>query len=162
MTQVSCSNGRVIVDKGLIKKIEETWYGDQFNIEETLSFISEDGSQEFLKFENERVEPKIKSVKYHWPETDSTGIREGYAYDQTLRAHVSAKKLVDFAEFSYSTEDGSKFKRNIEVFFLKKTQFSIFGINTVVKVDGGENGKKGTFQWVLNTRTTAGFLKKGL
>jgi hypothetical protein len=47
-------------------------------------------------------------------------IREGYTYDQTLRAHVSEKKLVDFAEFSYSTEDGSKFKRNLKCFFLKK------------------------------------------
>ncbi|NVM52344.1 MAG: CHAT domain-containing protein [Candidatus Helarchaeota archaeon] len=162
LIKVSCSNGRLIVDKGLITKIEETWYGDQFDVDEKLTFISESGAKEALKIENARVESKVKPIKYHWPEADRVGLREGYAYDKTLRAHISKKKLVDFAEFNYSTSDGTKITREMDIFFLKKTQFSIFGMNTVITVEGGESGKKGTLQWVLNAQATAGFLKKGL
>ena len=162
LDKVSCSNGRIYLEKGLIKKIEETWYGDQFDVEEHLNFITEAGAKEPLKFENALVEPKVKAIKYHWPESDRIGVREGYAYDKTLRAHVSQKRMVDFAELAYSASDGAQIKREMEVFFLKKTQFSIFGMNTIVTVEGGERGTKGILQWVLNAQTTAGFLKKGL
>ncbi len=159
MNKISCSNGRIIVEKGLITKIEETWYGDQFEVEETLNFISESGSHEPLKFKDATVEPKVKTVKYHWPESDQVGLREGFAYDKTLRAHVSKRKLIDFAELTYSTSGGAEIQRDMDVFYLKKSQFSIFGMNISFKVEGG---KKGKLQWILNAKTTAGFLKKGL
>ncbi|MDD1778990.1 MAG: CHAT domain-containing protein [Candidatus Helarchaeota archaeon] len=161
MTQVSCSNGRITIEKGLIKKIEETWYGDLFEIEENLKFIAENGSEEPLKFENARVEPRIKTIKYHWSETDRVGIREGFAYDKTLRAHVSQEKMVDSGEISYSTKDGAKIKRIMDIFFLQKTKFSIFGMNLSWTVEA-EKQKKGIFQWTLNPKTTINFLKKGI
>ncbi|MFX1295992.1 MAG: hypothetical protein ACFFD2_14225, partial [Promethearchaeota archaeon] len=163
MTKVSCSNGCINIEKGLITKIEESWYGDQFNINENISFITEDGRDEPLKFENGQVEPKIKMVKFHWPETDRIGFREGYSYDKVLRAHISKKKkMVDFAEFDYSTPDDTKIKREMDVFFLKKSKFSTFGMNMIITIEGGRNGKKGNLQFVLNPHTTLSFLKKGL
>jgi len=162
MTQVSCSNGRIMIEKGLIQKIEETWYGDLFEIDENLKFISENGSEQPLKFENARVEPRVKTIKYHWSETDRVGIREGFTYDKNLRAHVSQEKMVDSGEFIYSTSDGSKIKRVMDLFFLQKTKFSIFGMNVSWTVEAGEKRKKGTFQWTLNPKTTISFLKKGI
>jgi len=40
-------------------------------------------------FQNVRIEPKEKTIHYHWPETDRIGIREGYTYDKNLRAHIT-------------------------------------------------------------------------
>ncbi|MHA1266076.1 MAG: CHAT domain-containing protein [Candidatus Helarchaeota archaeon] len=159
--KISCSNGCVYVERGRFTRIEETWYGDQFKIDEKLSFLKDSNKEEELKFENEQVEARVKTIKYHWPESDRIGLREGYVYDKTLRAYISKKKLVDVAEIAYSLADGTQIKRNVEVFFLKKTQFSIFGMNTVIKVEGGKKGTHGILRWVFNPQTTANFIKKG-
>ncbi|MHA1275912.1 MAG: CHAT domain-containing protein [Candidatus Helarchaeota archaeon] len=162
MGQISCSNGRIIVDKGLITKIEETWYGDQFFIDEKLSFIGEDGRETPLKFEGERIEPKIKTIQFHWPEDDRIGLREGYKYDKSLRAHVSKKKMVDYAKFDYSSMDNIVVKREMDAFFLKKSKFSTFGVNMLVSIEGDGRGQKGVLRWHLNPHTTSSFMKKGL
>ncbi|NVM28145.1 MAG: CHAT domain-containing protein [Candidatus Helarchaeota archaeon] len=162
MTKISCSNGVVNVEKGLISRIEETWYGDQFNINEGLYFVSETGEEMPFKLESERVEPDVKTIRFHWPENDRIGIREGYAYNKTLRAHVSKKKMVDHAKLHYSTADDTKLTREMDVFFLKKSKFSTFGMNVTSVFEGGKKGNKGVFQWNLNTHATLSFLKKGL